>query len=133
MLRLIDEPTSAALAVYGLDRPHMPLSSSKSSAAVSGQEQPQAASQVGSFGCCSAKGLASTTSVCKAVQGGRLTSRWTITFHDAQLTVICVLGPQHGRGLSWAHALLEAIWEGSARRVTIHIRPTWHCRRVDGS
>ena len=48
MLRLIDEPTSAALAVYGLDRPHMPLSGAKSSVVLSEQEQPQAATQASS-------------------------------------------------------------------------------------
>ena len=48
VLRLIDEPTSAALAVYGLDRPHKPLSGSKSSAALTGLEQSQAATQASS-------------------------------------------------------------------------------------
>ena len=50
VLRLIDEPTSAALAVYGLDRPHMPLTSAKSSAQLAGMgaDQQQAAPQTDS-------------------------------------------------------------------------------------
>lgn len=51
VLRLIDEPTSAALAVYGLDRPHMPLSGTKSSAQLAGmgkEEQQDAAPQTSS-------------------------------------------------------------------------------------
>ncbi len=67
VLRLIDEPTSAALAVYGLDRPHMPLSGVKSSAALSGQEQSQAAPQVSSV-----RGLVLAPRVVGSVSPGRV-------------------------------------------------------------